>query len=165
VVVVSTNNSTIRCRFAWRPAAYLKLSLKSSTVGDTFTNINVLLLPPKLRCSRYVSFELRYGMCWSLFASAPMTSPNAESDLLIACVSFSRCAALTTTSHGQQPHIKNRDSLPSCGRAVVSLSHTSPVLPLLANRSLPARSIKFNKPVATAPVAWFFPSMRSWNTL
>ena len=40
-------------------------SPKHSSLGDTLTNISVLLLPPSEFCSKYVNLEFRYGMCFS----------------------------------------------------------------------------------------------------
>ena len=50
----------------------LSVSAKHSSRGDTFTNISVLLLPPRQFCSRWVSLLLRYGIC----ASCHITSDN-----------------------------------------------------------------------------------------
>lgn len=58
--------------------------------GETLTNINVLQSPPSEFLSKYVNFELRNGMCFSLLAKAKMTSPRLERDLLMACASLRR---------------------------------------------------------------------------
>jgi hypothetical protein len=49
------------------PAA---LACTDSGSGLTLTNMSVLPLPPRQGCSRWVSLELRYGMCPLLVASA-----------------------------------------------------------------------------------------------
>lgn len=43
----------------------LTVSEKCSSLGDTFTNIRVLLLPPREFCKRYVSLLFRYGTWFS----------------------------------------------------------------------------------------------------
>ena len=50
--------------------------------------MNMTLAPrERAGCSRKVSFELRKGTCDSFWPMAVITSPSAESDLLIAAVS------------------------------------------------------------------------------
>lgn len=66
------------------------VSTKQSWNGDTFTNINVFELPPKLGINKCVSFELRYGI-WSCFCSnAIITFVSSLNDLLIFFVSSMR---------------------------------------------------------------------------
>mmetsp|Transcript_21824 Transcript_21824/g.56817 ORF Transcript_21824/g.56817 Transcript_21824/m.56817 type:complete len:232 (+) Transcript_21824:165-860(+) len=72
--------------------AYCRLFCVSSmllSVGDTLTNMSVLALPPRQSESSMVSLWLRYGMWVCSEASALMTSPSADSDLLMACASLS----------------------------------------------------------------------------
>ena len=49
---------------------------------------HVLLFPPREFCSRYVSFEFRYGTCESLLASAMITLPRLLKLLLMFLVSL-----------------------------------------------------------------------------
>ena len=59
--------------------------------GLTHTIMSVLLSCDRLSCSRKVRVELRKGMCEFFIARAAITSPRADSDLLMFCASFSAC--------------------------------------------------------------------------
>mmetsp|Transcript_9211 Transcript_9211/g.13870 ORF Transcript_9211/g.13870 Transcript_9211/m.13870 type:complete len:353 (-) Transcript_9211:2682-3740(-) len=59
-----------------------------SSVGHTVTIIIVLEFPPKESWSRYVSLLFLYGTCLDFLSRPSITSPRAESDLLMCCVSF-----------------------------------------------------------------------------
>ena len=61
-------------------------------------------------CSMYVSFESRYGTCFSCCASEAMTVPSAESDLLIACVSLSAAPTAPDLSSRSEPARSTRCS-------------------------------------------------------
>lgn len=69
-------------------------SPKQSMNGDTFTNISVFELPPRLGISRCVSFELRYGTWSCCFTNAMITLVNSLSDRLIFLVSSMRVLVL-----------------------------------------------------------------------
>ena len=72
----------------------LRVSFMCSSLGEMLTNIRVLLLPPRLFCSRWVSLEFLYGT-WGVFcARAMMTLPRLESDLLMAWASVRRTPSL-----------------------------------------------------------------------
>jgi len=63
-------------------------SARNSSLGDTFTNISVLLSLPMYGCSMCVSLELRYGTFASPLARATMTSLRAARDLLMNAASI-----------------------------------------------------------------------------
>lgn len=66
------------------------VSSLESPSGLTLTNISVFPSPPKHGANKYVNFELRYGMCFALLASAANTSPSEDRLLLIEHASFNR---------------------------------------------------------------------------
>lgn len=105
-------------------AANLKLQSVSPMdvpAGDTFTNIRVLLFPPRLFCRRYVSFEFLYGTCLSPLAKAAMTSPSVERLLLIACVSFRRSPSACDVARRSDPARSTRLRRPSRRSPILSL--------------------------------------------
>lgn len=58
--------------------------------GEQFINMHVFESPPKEPCSKWVSFEFRYGTCGARADIAAKHCPSADKDLLIAAASFSR---------------------------------------------------------------------------
>ena len=56
------------------------------TRGETLTNMSVFDEPERAFASMCVSFELRYGTCFAFVDIDEMTSPRADSDLLMFCV-------------------------------------------------------------------------------
>jgi hypothetical protein len=62
--------------------------LKSVTLGEILTSINVLLSPYKYFWRRNVSFEFRNGMWDYFFAKAEITTPRWVNDLFIDWVYF-----------------------------------------------------------------------------
>ena len=72
-------------------------------MGEMLTNMTVFESPPRESCRKYVSLELRYGTCLSLRASAAITSPNDDSDLLIDWASFSRSPVASVRDNRSEP--------------------------------------------------------------
>ena len=68
----------------------LIVSFVQLSLGDTFTNISVLALPPNACWRRNVSLEFLKGTWLSLAESAIITLPRLESDLLMCFVSVRR---------------------------------------------------------------------------
>jgi len=103
----------------------VKDSWRWAESGERLRTIKVLELPLNEFCSKYVSFELRYGMCLSPLSpfspKAAITSPSALKLLLIFCVSRTR-------------------------------SLSAPFAKLTFNLSLPARSTRFKLPSHRSPV-------------
>ena len=85
------------------------------------TNMTVFESPPSESCRKYVSFELRYGTCLSFRASAAMTSPSDDSDLLMFCASFSRSPVASVRERRSEPARSTRCSLEQEPRPVVAL--------------------------------------------
>ena len=79
------------------------------------TNINVLQSPPSEFLSKYVNFELRNGMCFSLLAKAKMTSPRLERDLLMACASLRRSPVAPVRLNRSLPAKSTKLSAPWIG--------------------------------------------------
>mmetsp|Transcript_4419 Transcript_4419/g.16182 ORF Transcript_4419/g.16182 Transcript_4419/m.16182 type:complete len:201 (-) Transcript_4419:3185-3787(-) len=82
------------------------------SVGDTLTNMSVLQFPPIESLSNIVNLWLRYGMCGCSDASAEITSPSAESDLLIACASLSVSPSAPDFFTRSLPAKSTNESLP-----------------------------------------------------
>ena len=68
----------------WAKRREQRLSLLLSKVGLKLTNINALPSPLRQSWRRYVSLELRKGICFDPLASEVNTSPNELKLLLIA---------------------------------------------------------------------------------
>jgi len=62
---------------------------------------------------RSVSLLFRYGTNFSPLESAAMTSPSAESDLLMFCASLRRSSVAPVLSARSEPARSTRLSLPS----------------------------------------------------
>lgn len=96
------------------------VSSRLLSVGDTFTNMSVLAVPPRESDISMVSLWFLYGMCACSVARAEITSPRALSDLLIACASFS-CSPV-------EPDfltLRRRLSLESYGAGLTRISWSS----------------------------------------
>lgn len=96
-------------------------------------------------CKRYVSLEFLKGTWSSFFAIANITSLRADKLLLIACIHVAKESKIWTISWSNW-HRWTVNTWVSFRR--------SPVEPLLARRSLPARSIRFRTPSTCCSVLW-----------
>ena len=98
----------------------LIVSLVQDSLGETFTNIKVLALPPSACWSKKVSLEFLKGMCCSLEDRAIMTLPKLDKERLICFVSvkrspvapdsFSRSDPAKSTMYNTPEPIKNQKS-------------------------------------------------------
>ena len=109
-LLLALPSSTLRTRIA-------KLSEQSdsgaeSELGPMLTNMNVLLEPPSESASRWVSFELRKGMCLDFSCSAAITSPMAERLLLMFCASVIAWPETSLFLTRSEPARSTRLSLP-----------------------------------------------------
>ena len=80
--------------------------------------MTVLVLPPSESCSRRVSLESRYGMCYDFLEETPSTSalmtfPKAVSDRLILMPSFIVWPVAPVFEFLSDPARSTRFSLPA----------------------------------------------------
>lgn len=117
--------------------------------------------------SRYVSFEFRNGTCWCRFFNAQITSPNDDSDLLIAWASFNRSPQAADLLTRSEPARSTKFKRPYVLVLVDALYPTTLTLKTACDRLetsfkfvdavtrvfLPIRSI-WNKKCLNAPLMW-----------
>lgn len=83
---------TVSCCWLAHGEIYEISDYVSCIYNETYTcrNMSVFESPPSESDSSHVNFEFLYGMCALFAISAETTSPSADNDLLICCVSFMR---------------------------------------------------------------------------